>query len=251
MTDERPRLRVTAAGHSITGPYRDHNEDRYFCNPEAGIFVVADGMGGQQAGERASGLAVELLPPLLAELGLANQEQPISVQLGEAIVRVNREIYEFGQSHPECHQMGTTVVAAFMLGDRMYVSGVGDSRVYYLSGSAIRQVTTDHTVTEALMRRGVITPEQAKVHKFRHVLWRYLGSADLGELPEVFELPLQQGDRVLLASDGLTGVVSDEELTRILLSATSPEDAVQKLAERSQELDSRDNVTCVVLAVAE
>lgn len=251
MTDERPRLRANAAGHSITGPYRDHNEDRYYCNTDAGIFVVADGMGGQQAGERASGLAVELLPPMLAELGISNPDPSVSVQLGEAIVRVNREIYEFGQTHPECHQMGTTVVAAVILGDRMYISGVGDSRVYYLSGSAIRQVTTDHTVTEALMRRGVITPEQAKVHKFRHVLWRYLGSADLGELPEVYEIALQPGDRVLLASDGLTGVVDDEELTRILLSATSPEDAVQKLAARSQELDSRDNVTCIVLSVTE
>jgi len=251
MTDERPRLRVTAAGHSITGPYREHNEDRFFCNPDAGIFVVADGMGGQQAGERASGLAVELLPPLLAELGVSNDANPVAIRLGEAIARVNREIHEFGLAHPECHQMGTTVVAAVILGDKLYISGVGDSRVYYLSGTAIRQVTTDHTVTEALMRRGVITAEQAKVHKFRHVLWRYLGSADLGDLPEVFEIDLRAGDRVLLASDGLTGVVSDEELTRILLSATSPEEAVQKLAERSQELDSRDNVTCVVLKVAE
>lgn len=251
MTDERPRLRVTAAGHSITGPYREHNEDRFFCNPDAGIFVVADGMGGQQAGERASGLAVELLPPLMAELGVSSDGNPVAIRLGESIARVNREIHEFGLAHPDCHQMGTTVVAAVILGDKLYVSGVGDSRVYYLSGTAIRQVTTDHTVTEALMRRGVITAEQAKVHKFRHVLWRYLGSADLGDLPEVFEIDLRAGDRVLLASDGLTGVVSDEELTRIMLSTASPEDAVQKLAERSQELDSRDNVTCVVLTVAE
>jgi protein phosphatase len=250
MTEDRPRLRVTAASSSITGPYRDHNEDNFFASAEGGVFVVADGMGGQQAGERASGFVVELLPPLLTDISKdGGAAGDVPGKIGAAIGQVNQKIHEYGAEHPECHQMGTTVVAALQVDRTLYVAGVGDSRVYHLREGHLRQITTDHTVTEALMRRGVISAEQAKVHKFRHVLWRYLGSPDLGEMPEVMAIDMEAGDRFLLASDGLTGVVEDPELTRILGSAETPQAAVEQLSARSQELDSHDNVTCVALFV--
>lgn len=251
MADDAEKIRLQAAARSITGPYRDHNEDNYFCDPDTGVFVVADGMGGQQAGERASGLAVELLPPLLS--GISGEPevegQPLDARIAEAIQQVNHDIHEYGLKHPECHQMGTTVVLAVVVGHRMFVSGVGDSRVYHVRNGSAKQVTTDHTVTEALMQRGIITEEQAKVHRFRHVLWRYLGTAELGEPAEVHEVELHPGDRFLLASDGLTGVVDDAEICQIVSSASTPEDAVSQLEQRSQELDSHDNVTCLVLQV--
>ena len=251
MTNTPTRIRVEAASHTLTGPYREHNEDNFYCNCGEGIFVVADGMGGQQAGEQASRMVVEMLPSMLTSVREAAESFPPEERIGAAIFEVNQSIHEYGKSHPECHQMGTTVVAVLVIDDVLYVTGVGDSRVYHFRDNKVQQITTDHTVTEALLKRGLITEDQAKVHKYRHVLWRYLGSANMSEPPEVHRIELMPGDRFLLASDGLTGVIEDEELSRIVHEAGSVDEAVAQLAKRSQELDSHDNVTCIVLRVEE
>lgn len=213
----------------------------------AGPFLVADGMGGQLAGEQASRIAVEIIPKELA-LRLTADNDPEAIRL--AIAAANREIIAQAQVDPECAHMGTTVVLALFRPGKVLVAGIGDSRVYRLRGQSLERLTRDHDLASALISAGTIRPEEAKNHQFRHVLYLYLGSPEARDGPEdVRSDDLLPGDRFVLASDGLTGAVSDDELIDRLRRLDDPQTTANELVQLALKNESRDNVTCLVISV--
>lgn len=224
------------------------------ANVPSGLFIVADGMGGQMAGERASQMAVDIIPVELAKrLGgdcEALDDRSIRVAIRDAVGRANDEILAQSHLDTDCNNMGTTVVLTLFCRDRAYITGIGDSRVYRLRSGTVEQLTEDHSLANALAKAQTIRPEEVESHKFKHVLYLYLGSRDVGSGPEeVRSLDIRAGDRFLLATDGLTGVVRDDEIALLLGRVDDPQRAAEMLVQRALESQSKDNITCVVVHV--
>ncbi len=215
------------------------------------LFIVADGMGGQLAGEKASQLAVEVIPLEVARrLPKEADDKAIQRALRDAVAKANEEILALSHLGTEFANMGTTVVLAQFLEDRAFVAGIGDSRAYRLRGGKLDQLTRDHSLANALGEAGTIRPEEVETHKFKHVLYLYLGSKDARDGPEdVRVVDVKPGDHFLLASDGLMGVVRDEMIAAILEEHEDPQNAAQALVNRALELRSKDNITAVVIQV--
>jgi protein phosphatase len=269
------KLRVGVV--SVKGNYREHNEDNFYVpgrrslrhdsgsesNSEMAavtldpdnLFIVADGMGGQQAGEQASLMAVELIPRAIAKRLPPDEKEPNQIKdaIKSAVAEVNQEILGSSGAVTEFSNMGTTVVLAQFLSDRVFVAGIGDSRAYRLREGKLEQLTKDHSLADALFDAGTITPEELSTHKFKNVLYLYLGSKDARGGPEdVRVLDVRPGDRLLMASDGLTGVVADKDLARVLGTVDDPQRAAKILVDLALTNDSKDNVTCLIIhAVAE
>jgi len=267
----RPRLRVGVV--SVRGNYREHNEDNYFvpgrrpvrhdASSDSGetpamtldppnLFIVADGMGGQHGGEQASLMAVELIPREVAKRIAPGDAEPRHVQeaLREAVARVNQEILGSSGAMTEFSNMGTTVVLAQFLPDKVYIAGLGDSRAYRLRDGVLECLTKDHSLARALLDAGTISAEELEHHKFRNVLYLYLGSKDARSGPEDFRvMDVRRGDRFLMASDGLTGFVPDAEIGRVLGAVDDPQEAAVQLKNMALANDSKDNVTCLIIHV--
>jgi serine/threonine protein phosphatase PrpC len=219
-----------------------------------GLFIVADGMGGQQAGEKASSMAVEQIPrELLNRLGpeQASADEKLALRaIRDAVATTNQDILSLSSLETEFANMGTTVVLALFQKDRVYVTGIGDSRAYRLRGERIEQLTRDHSLADALGEAGTIAREDVPTHKFKNVLYLYLGSKDARSGPEeVRAMDLRSGDRFLLATDGLTGVVRDERILEVMRANDEPQQAAQILVDEALGNGSKDNVTCVVIHV--
>ena len=267
-------LKLRVGVISVVGNYRDHNEDNYYvpgrmpvqfdAPPEkssemsasileaSNLFIVADGMGGQQAGEQASLMAIQLLPRSLARrLPLdANDAAAVQKAVRDAVGEVNHEIMGSAGVAPELANMGTTVVLALFRKDRVYVAGMGDSRAYRLRRGVLEQLTRDHSLADALSEAGTITPEEVPHHKFKNMLYLYLGCKDARDGPEeVRVLDVQVGDRFLLASDGLTGVVSDDVLAQLLGEGDDPQETARTMKDLALHNGSKDNVTSLVIHV--
>ncbi len=217
--------------------------------PPDGLFIVADGMGGQLAGEQASRIAVEIIPKELAHrLGPEDDDRATQTAIRGAVAAANREV--IGQAHimPEYSNMGTTVVLTLFRKDRAFVAGLGDSRVYRLRQGHLEQLTRDHSLAKALEEAGTISPAEVENHRFQNVLYNYLGCADARDGPEdVRVIDVRQGDKFLMASDGLTGVIRDDVLKEMLTRLEDPQEAAQALVDRALSNDSKDNITCVVI----
>lgn len=223
-----------------TGRVRRVNEDSYLVLPP--LFAVADGMGGHDAGEVASAVAIDVLAryarggPLSADAVLA------------ALDDANREVI----GRDEAHRMGTTVTGLASLvtpaGSQLMVFNVGDSRVYRLAGDQFGQLTVDHSEVQELVLAGAITPEQARTHPRRNIVTRALGS-DFVVRPDHWLLPPLAGDRYLVCSDGLTGELTDEEILPLLL-AGDPQQAAGALVAAADEAGGHDNTTVIVVDVA-
>lgn len=169
-----------------------------------------------------------------------------------AIVQANEEIMAMGALDKDMKNMGTTVVlAVWRKGGELFVAGVGDSRCYLVRNKRIQQLTVDHSLAQALVEAKTITPAEAKDHRFRNVLWKYLGSKEVGEGPEVQVVQVQNGDRFLLCTDGLTGVVPDDQLAGEISSATDMQQLADHLGQLALDQNSRDNVSCVTIEVVE
>jgi protein phosphatase len=222
-------------------------------NDQPALFLVADGMGGQQAGEEASRMAIEIIPKEVARRLAPNQFDTKETQaaIRDAVAVANQEILGSSGAVTEFSNMGTTVVLALFRNDKVYVAGIGDSRAYRLRAGRIERLTKDHSLADALLEAGTITNEELPNHKFKNVLYLYLGSKDARGGPEdVRVLDVQPGDCFLLASDGLTGVVGDDELTRILTGHDDPQRAARALTEQALHNDSKDNITSLVIHVS-
>jgi PPM family protein phosphatase len=235
------------------GNYRENNEDSIEVKafPDLTVTVVADGMGGQAAGEIASKRAVEIIPRELRKtLTAAVNAEATKVMVRRAIVQANEEIMTMGQLDKEMKNMGTTVVmAVWRKTQELFVAGVGDSRAYLVRAKKISQLTVDHSLAQALVEAKTISPAEAKDHKFRNVLWKYLGSKEVGDGPDVSAIPVQTGDRFLLCTDGLHGVVPDDKLLQFILTQPDPQACSDGLVTLALDSGSRDNVSCIIIDV--
>jgi protein phosphatase len=225
-----------------TGLQRRENEDAKFAR--APVFVVADGMGGAQAGEVASKIAVEAFEPSLPDDG--NPEEQLAARAREA----NKQIYNISQEQRERAGMGTTLTAAY-LGDRdLAIAHVGDSRAYLFRDGQLKRLTQDHSLVDELVRRGKLTAEQAAEHPQRSIITRALGPEEEVEV-DTWTYPLRADDVVLLCSDGLTSMVSEEQVAQTLESARSLEEAGRELIRQANEAGGRDNITVVLFRAEE
>jgi len=240
------------SGHvSIAGDFRENNEDRCFEDPQQRCFIVADGMGGQAAGERASELAVELVARKLEQSIDFESDPPKKVcrLIDEAVASANGDIMALGEDDPNCHKMGTTIVMLVSAAEKLYVVGVGDSRAYRLRGGSLEQLTIDHSLAQALVDSNTIEPEEAKTHRYRNLLYRYLGMEDGGTGTDPYQLEPESGDRFLLCSDGVNGGVEDAALTEILRQVDEPQACAEAVIAAAQDGGSQDNITCLIVDV--
>jgi len=235
------------------GNYRENNEDSIEVKgfPDLMVAVVADGMGGQAAGEIASKKAVDIIPrELRKSITAGTNAEAAKVMIRRAIVQANEEIMAMGQLDKEMKNMGTTVVTAvWRKATDLLVTGVGDSRAYLVRGQKITQLTVDHSLAQALVEAKTISAAEAKEHKFRNVLWKYLGSKEVGEGPEVATVPIQTGDRFVLCTDGLHGVVTDDKILEFVVGQQDPQACADGLVQLALESGSRDNVSSIVIDV--
>ena len=241
---------------TLLGNYRENNEDAIDVKqfPDLTLCLVADGMGGQAAGEVASKRAIEIVPrELKKHLTSALSSDETKNVLRRSIVQANEEIMAMAALDRELKNMGTTiVVSVWRKGSAlMYVTGMGDSRVYLVRGKKIEQLTVDHSIAQALVEAKTISAAEARVHRYRNVLWKYLGSAEVGEGPEVKVVQLQAGDRFMLCTDGLCGVVPDDQLANFIKDATDMQACADGLCQLALDSGSRDNISCVMVEVVE
>jgi len=242
-------LEVRWGAVSITGDYRENNEDRCLADSSGRFFLVADGMGGQCAGEKASEMAIELISQKLEQLVDFNRDDngQITSAIDQAVSHANVEIMALSELDPDFHNMGTTIAMLVKAGERYYAAGIGDSRVYLLRGGQIQKLTKDHSLTDALLEAGTITEEEAARHRYRNVLYRYLGTKEGGTGAKAQPVDVQHGDRFLLCSDGATDGLKDQDLAQLLAGNDDPEKAAQAIVSAAQQAGSRDNVTCVTI----
>jgi len=218
-----------------------------------GFYVVADGMGGHEGGEVASRMAIELLAEravsevLLPRVRTTQEEGMDYTQwLRVAFQQANKAVYD--QRMARGSDMGTTLVASLVIGDVAYVANAGDSRAYVINSEGSSLITTDHSLVERLVAVGRITPEEAKVHPQRNVIYRTVGDKPQLEV-DTFERRLNVGDRLLLCSDGLSGMVEDEDIQRIVMTSLDPQEACGRLVQAANDNGGDDNVTAVMVQV--
>ncbi|HEY1379861.1 MAG TPA: protein phosphatase 2C domain-containing protein [Gemmataceae bacterium] len=240
---------------TLLGNYRENNEDSIEVKqfPEMSVCIVADGMGGQAAGEIASKEAIDIIPrELRKNLTPTAKPDDVKAAIRKSIVQANEAIMARGALDRDLKNMGTTVVLAlWRRGAELFIAGVGDSRAYLVRGKKINQLTIDHSLAEALVQAGTISRADAREHKFKNVLWKYLGTREVGEGPDVAVETLQAGDRFMLCSDGLSGVVADDRILEFMSSQPDPQQCADGLGQLALESGSRDNVSCIVLDVVE
>jgi serine/threonine protein phosphatase PrpC len=227
---------------SDTGRQRRDNEDNAFAR--APVFVVADGMGGAQAGEVASKIATETF-----EQGLPDSGSP-EERLAERVREANHQIYELSRTDRERAGMGTTLTAAYVDDTAVAIAHVGDSRAYLFRDGTLERLTQDHSLVEELVRQGKLTPEQAAGHPQRSIITRALGPEANVEV-DTWSYPVRAGDIVLLCSDGLTTMISEDRVSEILGEAGSLDGTADALIDAANEAGGRDNITVVLFRLEE
>jgi protein phosphatase len=254
------RNKIAFVGASDTGRVREHNEDAIACEIDLGLLVLADGMGGYNAGEVASGIAVKTIVNLVREfaeredLSSADAQSGLSrrsIVLRDAIQRANKIIFQTAKSQPNCEGMGTTVVAALFHDNRVTVAHVGDSRLYRMRAGRFEQITMDHSLLQELVDRGFYTPEEAARATNKNFVTRALGVEPAVEV-EILEQVAEKGDHYLLCSDGLSDMIEDPDL---LLTLTTFGDSLEKVAKQliqlANENGGRDNISVLLGKVIE
>ncbi|MCC7462276.1 MAG: Stp1/IreP family PP2C-type Ser/Thr phosphatase [Gammaproteobacteria bacterium] len=250
--------KLRCVGLTDTGRIREHNEDTIAFDADAGLLVLADGMGGYNAGEVASGIAVKTIIHLVRDaLEREDLSQPDAatglsrpaIILRDAIARANKIIYQTARTQPQCEGMGTTIVAAVFFDNRIAVAHVGDSRLYRLRGSALDQVTLDHSLLQELVDRGFYSPEEAQRAANKNYVTRALGVEASVEV-EVQEHPAQRGDVYVLCSDGLSDMVEDDDIGLTINTFGANLDTVAKqLIQLGNDNGGKDNISVVLAQV--
>ncbi|HYK01160.1 MAG TPA: Stp1/IreP family PP2C-type Ser/Thr phosphatase [Thermoanaerobaculia bacterium] len=207
------------------------------------LLVVADGMGGHRGGATASRIAGETVKAQF----LGSETVDIATSLREALARANARIYSEAQSNPDLRGMGTTTSALAVRGEHGWLAHVGDSRIYLVRGDTIRQLTEDHSLVATMVREGLLTPQEAEVHPRRNVLQRSMGVADDVEIDVRGPFQLQEGDTFILCSDGLHGLVKEQELKEIAQGTI--DEAADEFLRKALERGAPDNVTVIVARV--
>lgn len=227
-----------------TGLVRALNEDSLCLSPEKGFFAVADGMGGHRAGEVASSMALQVLQRELDQR-LNRGEKPEEA-LVDSIKAANTSIYEKSAQNPEWAGMGTTITACLKLEQEIIIGQVGDSRAYLLQGKGINKLTVDHSLVQEMVKSGGITEEQAFVHPQRNVLTRALGTGPFLEV-DLYRIKVNQGDLLLLCTDGLTGYLRQDELFDVVNNAPDLDTAVDRLLKKAIQSGGADNITIILV----
>jgi len=265
-------LSVTSFGLTDPGQVRRNNEDQFliavlhkalqvvqstFPQPEvlesrdrSDLFVVADGMGGRAAGEEASALAIDSVESFIlgafqwfAQFEGADQ---VLRDFQAALAHANARVLAEAATHPEWKGMGTTLTLAYTLNGVLFVAHVGDSRCYLQRQGRLFRLTHDHTYVEELVRRGDLTPQEASRHRLRHVVTNAVGCDPKEVQVEVHKVMLEGGDRLLLCSDGLTEMLADEAIDRVLAAGSPPEATCRDLVNRANQAGGRDNITVII-----
>jgi serine/threonine protein phosphatase PrpC len=248
-------LTLEVAGRSDVGRVRPSNEDNFGYDQRLGIFVVCDGMGGHAAGEVASQIAVDTIlayfrerAPNVEDNALLD-DAPVGARLlAEAVKKANDAILDYAEAHKNTTGMGTTLVAARFFDGVCSIAHVGDSRIYLFREGQLLQLTEDHSLVMEQVRRGMLTLEEARSSSVQNIITRALGTEE-GTLPDLGEFPAQDGDVVLLTTDGVLRHVADQEMSAILLQLPSLEAACQTLIDAANEGGGEDNATCVLVRV--
>ena len=232
--------------HSLTdvGRQRNANEDDLFAAADAGLFAVADGMGGARAGEVAAKAAVEQLA------ALGQKEQVGERALATVVEEANRRIHELSQSDESLAGMGTTMTAVSVGDGEVAIAHVGDSRAYRLRDDEFERLTHDHSLVDEMVRAGRLTPEEAEVHPQRSIITRALGPEPQVEV-ERMTYPARSGDVYLICSDGLTTMVPEDDVAAVLRRRSSLRQAAEELVQAANQAGGRDNITVVIFRVAE
>jgi len=246
-------VKIYASALSDKGPYREKNED-YFClDKEAGLLIVADGIGGSLAGEVASRMAVEVvrdfisgkpLPsPQETEKGTQDHSQA-AMLLDEGVKLANRSIFDTSENNASYRGMGTTLTAALIRDDRLSLVHAGDSRAYLIRAGCIQQLTDDHSLVAEQVRLGLISEEEAERSMIKNVITRSVGAAPELET-DINEINVADGDILILCSDGISGALTNDEIGALAQSARKAEDLCRKLVSSATAAGSRDNMTVV------
>src|SRR5437667_703692 len=248
------QLRLDVAQLTDVGRKREHNEDNMaYVIPKdpqvmakkGALFIVADGMGGHAAGEVASEIAVDTISNMYYQ----DDSDEVATSLLRAIKRANALIHQRAAENMLRSGMGTTCVAAVLRGNMAYIANVGDSRAYIVRDGKVKQVSQDHSWVAEQVRAGLLTEDQARTHAQRNVITRCLGTQADVEI-DVFPEPIEEKDALVLCTDGLSGLVSDEEIRRIVDQA-GPQESVYHLVERANENGGPDNITAIVVSILE
>ena len=246
------------ASHTDPGMVRSHNEDSIALLADKGLVVLADGMGGYNAGEVASGMATTVLTTELRQLLDERAPQVIDPRTGEKtaltmlrqqIAKANTSIYQASQSQPQYAGMGTTLVLALFYDNKMMVAHIGDSRLYRMRGEEFTQVSKDHSLLQEQIDAGMLTKEQAKHSLNKNLVTRALG-IDPAVEPEIHEYDTKPGDLYMLCSDGLTDMVSDEDIGMALQALGANLNlAVQQLVQMANDNGGRDNISVILVKI--
>jgi PPM family protein phosphatase len=240
-------LHFTCAARTDVGIVRSGNEDNYLMLADRGVFIVADGMGGHAAGEVASEMAVRITSSEMGSLRGLNDAEA-SDRLRTAIRTANDAIFERTLSEHDKRGMGTTATVLALMPGRYLIGQVGDSRAYLLRNGELLQLTKDHSYVQEQVDAGLLTPDQARVHPYSNVITRCVGaSGDV--VPDIYFGTLEQGDILLIASDGLTGMLEDEHLVRILNSDGGPQHWVDRMITEANRRGGLDNITAIVVRI--
>ncbi len=235
---------------SNTGAVREKNEDACFVIPSHNVYIVADGVGGNNAGEVASRTVVQGIAEYVRTVPLdtCETDEAICSYFIDCLATVNDEVYRLGQNHREHRGMATTVVTAYIKGEKAYIMNVGDSRAYLFRDGELEQLTEDHTYVNELLKSGAITCEEAETHSQKHYITRAIG-ADIFVKSDFYRIPIQEGDILMLCSDGLYGEVEEQKLIEILSKDETMPDICTMLVDAAIEGGGRDNITVVLVKV--
>lgn len=239
---------MKAYGMTDKGLVRAENQDAFVIttlNNGSFCCVVCDGMGGHNAGNVASSFAIN---KFIAALNLESQEPGVSPgdAIQHAALSANEAVFEAAATDPRLSGMGTTLVAAIVSNDLATIGNVGDSRAYHIRGSQIKQITNDHSLVAGLVQRGEITAEQAKSHPGRNLITRAVGTGHT-VLCDTFEIPVEQGDYIFLCSDGLSNLINDDEILKLIVAAD--EKSCRDLLELTYQRGASDNVTVLIIEI--
>lgn len=254
-------MQVKAAGISDVGLKREGNEDSYSIEDSLGLYIVADGMGGHLAGEVASQIAVEMVNKSYRKW--VEKETPVDDLFGSpdnslslkgnylrsSIRLANRVVYEMAVEYEQYHGMGTTMVILLVTPALVIAANVGDSRIYMVRDGRIERLSRDHTIVSEQVEMGIMTEEEAATSPLKHILTRNLGSSEEVE-PEIFELEPFNDDRFILCSDGLTDLISDEEIQEITRNEDDPDQLCRKFVDKVLKRGAHDNTTVISVFLA-
>jgi protein phosphatase len=250
-------LRMRVFGLTDRGLVRSGNEDQFLVttlsrgDEQDQLLLVADGMGGHRGGEHASAMAVELIEQFVQNAFEHSQArgadgEVVLHKFNEALRRTDAQVCRLASLRPELWGMGTTVTLAYIIRGEAFIAHVGDSRCYLFRDSELHRLTHDHTLVQELISQGTIRPEDAAKHQWRHVITNVVGGTKAGVQPEMHKLHLEAGDLLLLCSDGLNEMLSDEEIAAVLHHDDDPRRLCETLVSQANQRGGKDNVTVVV-----